>query len=141
MAARVTEKDLSRFVENSGRRPDAPPDPRTRLMPPKKSKYRNAITVVDGIKFHSKLESERYLELKMLRAGRKILYFLRQTPFALPGGASWRCDFFVVWGDELRGVERISVEDCKGYETALGRLKIKQVEELYGIKVKLIRAH
>ena len=37
---------------------------------PKTSKYHNKKTVVDNIKFDSKLEANRYCELKLLRKSR-----------------------------------------------------------------------
>jgi len=79
-----------------------------------------------------------------------VMWFLRQVPFALPGGVVWRADFVVVlpWTTGSADVNPLSanypvvlrVEDCKGYDTQAGKNKIKQVEELYGIHVLLLRA-
>lgn len=103
-----------------------------RPIQPKKSKYRNVRTIVDGHKFHSKLEADRYCELKLLQKAGEILYFLRQVPFDLAGGVIYRCDFLVV---STSGIE---VEDTKGYISEVSRIKIAAVEERYGIRVKIL---
>jgi hypothetical protein len=113
-----------------------------------KSKYRAKITEVDGIKFASVLEADRYKQLKLLKASGEICYFLRQVPFDLPGGSSYRCDFMVVHlagtvsfvpPEEVPGwIKWIEFEDCKGYMTPMSKLKIKQVEALYPVKIKIL---
>jgi hypothetical protein len=99
-------------------------------------KYRNTPTTVDGWKFDSKLEARRYVELKMLQAGGHVAWFLCQVPFRLPGHIIYRADFMICWWD---GSARLSVEDCKGVSTRVSTNKIKQVEELYGLKVTIVR--
>ena len=47
------------------------------------SKYRNKPTVVDGITFQSKKESDIYLNLKHLREVGEIHNFARQVPYEL----------------------------------------------------------
>jgi Protein of unknown function (DUF1064) len=100
-----------------------------------KSKYRAKITEVDGINFASTLEADRYKQLKLLKASGGICYFLRQVPFDLPGGAVYRCDFMVVFPTWRYNVE---FEDCKGYMTPISKLKIKQVEALYPVRIKIL---
>lgn len=99
---------------------------------PKRSKYRNVKTVVDGISFDSKLESRCYQELKLRRASGEVLWFLRQVSFALPGNVKYRCDFLAVLASG--GVEVI---DAKGFHVHSSISKIKQVKELYGVEVRL----
>ncbi len=84
----------------------------------------------DGFKFASKKEQKRYLELKMLRACGKVLFFLMQVPFHLAAGVKYVCDFQVFWasGD-------ITFEDVKGMRTAMYILKKKQVEHAYPITI------
>jgi Protein of unknown function (DUF1064) len=104
-----------------------------------KSKYRAKITEVDGIKFASKLEADRYKQLKLLKASGEVCYFLRQVPFDLPGGAVYRCDFMVIYPfGPLSWAQHTEFEDCKGYMTPLSKLKIKQVEALYPVKIKIL---
>ena len=96
------------------------------------NKYNAKRTQVDGWWFDSKLEAARYDELKTLRRAGELLWFLCQVPFRLPGGIIYRADFLNVWR------ERVTVEDCKGAMTRTSLNKIKQVEEIYGIKIELI---
>lgn len=101
----------------------------------KKSKYRNVPTVIDGFRFDSKAEGRHYRKLCALRQSGVVSYFLRQVPFHLPGGVTYRCDFYVVWADG-----RISVQDVKGAVTAQFRDKKKMVEALYPVEVEVIKA-
>lgn len=105
------------------------------------SKYGNKRISVDGWPFDSKLEAARYEELKQLRAAGAILWFIAQVPFRLPGGIIYRADFLRVNSPTYItiGGPSVEVEDCKGAMTRVSLNKIKQVEELYGLKVTLIR--
>lgn len=98
-----------------------------------KHKFGAIRTEIDGIKFDSKKEAKRYQELLFLQKTGEVLFFLRQTPFHLPGGTKYLCDFVVFWknGD-------ITFEDVKGMKTPMYSLKKKQVEALYPIEIKEI---
>lgn len=96
----------------------------------KANKYHNIRTEVDGLKFSSKKEARRYETLKLAKLGGVVLWFIRQPSFDLPGGIRYRADFLVVWDDG-----KVSVEDVKGMKTETYKLKKKQVEALYGIKI------
>lgn len=89
----------------------------------------------DGIKFPSKLERNYYNQLKLRQKAGDVLFFQRQCPFDLPGGIQYRIDFTVFLADGT--VEFI---DCKGMPTPVSTLKIKQVEDLYPIKIKIIKS-
>lgn len=109
----------------------------------KAAKYGNARNVVDGIRFDSKLEADRYVELKKLQHCGVVRWFIMQAPFRLPGGITYRADFVVIWApaapEQFAGdSDVVSVEDCKGFMTRVSLNKIKQVEELYGITVRII---
>ena len=82
----------------------------------------------DGIKFASKKERKRYLELKNLQRAGNISFFLRQTPMHLSGGVKYVCDYQVFWSDGT-----VTFEDVKGMRTPMYKLKKKQVEALYPI--------
>jgi Protein of unknown function (DUF1064) len=97
-------------------------------------KYRNKRTRVDGILFDSKLEAKRYGELKALKAVGEVAWFITQVPFRLPGGITYRADFLVVWKGLIP-----RIEDCKGAMTRVSLNKIKQVQEIYGITVDIIK--
>lgn len=57
----------------------------------------------DGIRFASKKEQKRYLELQVLKSAGDILFFLRQTPLHLLGGVKYVCDFLIFWSDQYFG--------------------------------------
>jgi hypothetical protein len=140
MNKRWTEQDLSKFENQSGRRPAAPPPAQTKLMPRERtnSKYGNEKVTIDGWTFDSKLEGRRYEELKLLQKAGKIRYFLCQVPFRLPGHAIFRADFMIVWGTDLYS-GGVTFEDAHGADSALKNLKLKQVFDVYGVEVKLVR--
>lgn len=95
-------------------------------------KYKNVPTYVDDQRFDSMMEA-RYYQLLVARWQRgEILWFTRQVPFQLPGAVTYRCDFFVA----LVG-GGIDVVDVKGVLTDVSRIKIRQVEHIYKIKVRL----
>lgn len=93
-----------------------------------KHKFKARRTNVDGIKFSSKKEANRYNILKLLQKSGEILFFLRQVPFHLPGGVKYVCDFFIFWanGD-------VTIEDVKGFKTESYKAKKKMVEAIYPI--------
>ena len=93
-----------------------------------KHKFNAKPTTYDGIKFASKKEQKRYLELRVLESAGDILFFLRQTPMHLSGGVKYVCDYQVFWSDGT-----VTFEDVKGMRTPMYKLKKKQVEALYPI--------
>ena len=92
----------------------------------KKNKYNAKPTEVDGFRFDSKREAERYTELKLLKKSGEVIQFLRQVPFHLPGSVTYRVDFMIFWNGGT-----VSFEDVKGVETQSFKEKKKIVEELY----------
>lgn len=98
-------------------------------------KYNAKSRVVDEIYFSSTAESKRYKQLQLLQANGEVLFFLRQTPFHLPGKVKYVCDFTVFWHDG-----NVTFEDVKGKKTDLYKVKKKMVEELYSpIKIDEIK--
>ena len=97
-------------------------------------KYGARPTSIDGLRFDSALESRRYADLKLLQQAGEVCFFLRQTPFDLPGGVKYRVDFTVFWADG-----RVTFEDVKGMRTPMFELKKKQVEALYPVAIDVIR--
>lgn len=95
-----------------------------------KHKFNAVRTEVDGFKFSSKKEANRYGELKLLQANGEVLFFLRQVPFHLPGDVKYVCDFMVFWKDF-----NITFEEVKGFRTPSYIDKKKIVEHLYPIKI------
>lgn len=104
---------------------------------PKRMKYRNKITELDGIKFHSKKEADYYLKLKLLLKSGDVLSFERQVkyPFVLNGVkiGSYISDFDVVWKDS-----GLKVTDVKGVLTPMFKLKSKMMKAFYNIDIKIV---
>lgn len=95
-----------------------------------KHKYKAIPTIIDGIRFASKKEAKRYCELKLLQNAGEVLYFIMQPPFHLEGGIKYIADFLIFWKDGTH-----TVEDIKGFKTALYKMKKKLVEVRYPIKI------
>ena len=106
--------------------------PETKKMV-KAHKYNAKKTIVDGITFPSKLEASYYTLLKSKKTIGTISYFLRQVPFSLPGNTKYLVDFMVVYLDGT-----IEYIDVKGKSTPMATLKIKQVEALYPVEIKIV---
>ena len=97
-------------------------------------KFHAIKTERDGRKFPSKLEARYYDNLKERQKKGEVLFFLRQCPIDLPGGISYRVDFVEFLADGT-----CCFVDCKGMKTPLSTLKIKQVEQIYPIKIKIVQ--
>lgn len=96
-----------------------------------KHKFNAIRSECDGIKFASRKERNRYLELKILHKAEEILFFLRQVPFHLPGNVKYICDFMVFWQDG-----NITIEDVKGFKTETYKAKKKMLEALYPVSIQ-----
>lgn len=100
---------------------------------PKRNKYRNKKVTIDGMLFDSMAEGDYYNYLKLLRQAGEVTHFLRQVPFDLPGKTKYRLDFLVFYAS--RAVEYV---DVKGSVTAEFKLKKRQVEDLYPVKIRCV---
>lgn len=99
---------------------------------PKKSKYNNNHTWIDGICFDSNYESELYSELKLrLKAG-DIAGFCLQPIFVLVEGntenraITWKADYIVFNNDGS-----YEVIDRKGFESEQWKRTYKQITLKY----------
>ncbi|MEN5117481.1 DUF1064 domain-containing protein [Luteimonas sp. TWI662] len=97
-----------------------------------RNKYGAVPTVVDGIRFDSKREATYYQRLKLRVQSGEVIYFLRQTPVHLPGGTKLVVDFVEFLADG-----RVRYVDVKGRETPVFRLKRREVEHHYPIRIEL----
>ncbi|MES2875401.1 MAG: DUF1064 domain-containing protein [Bacteroidota bacterium] len=97
-------------------------------------KYGNIRTKREGINFHSKLEADFYSYLLEEKRRGFVEYFLMQVPFILPGNVKYLVDF-QIFNEDL-SVEYV---DTKGVMTPMSNLKIKQVEDLYPVKIKIVK--
>lgn len=111
-----TEEDFAEYQKRIG----------AASKPVKKSKYNNHKTVVDGIYFDSKLEADKYSELKLSLKMGVISGFCRQAEFILQEGfgatkpIAYKADFVVF---NLDGTAEII--DTKGFETESFKIKHK----------------
>ena len=94
-------------------------------------KFRAKPTEADGIRFDSKKEARFYQELKLRQQAGNIVFFLRQVPFHLPGGVTYRVDFQVF---DAEGNVRFI--DVKGHRTKQYIDKKKMVESIYPVKIE-----
>lgn len=104
------------------------------------SKYHSTPTEVNGIRFDSKREANRWFELRMLERAGKIEKLKRQVKYLLIPSqyrdgkciereASYIADFVYVKDGQL------VVEDCKGFRTPEYKLKRKLMLERYDIRL------
>lgn len=117
----------------------------------KPAKYHNEKVSYDGYTFDSRAELRRYNELKLLEGAGKIGELTVQPKFPLKCGefdikirsdrykngrkVSYFADFSY---NDYEKAERI-VEDVKGFDTAVSRLKRAIVEAQYGVRVVIVR--
>jgi hypothetical protein len=98
-------------------------------------KYRAVPTHLDGIRFPSKREAQRYGVLKMLEKAGEISWLQLQPSFpVLVNGVrvfTYKADFSYF---DRTGIA--VVEDVKGYKTPMYRLKKKCVKAQYGVEIK-----
>ena len=103
-------------------------------------KYHNTKTVADGIKFDSRLEAERYAQLKMMERAGAIRDLELQPEYELipsfkKGGKTWRktvykADFRYILAED----DKTIIEDVKGSTSVITdvfRLKQKLFECKY----------
>lgn len=102
----------------------------------KQSKYHAVKTIFDDIKFDSKKEAKRYIQLKQMERAGLIEKLQLQVPFVLVDKSGY--------GREIKYVADFVyfengcqvVEDVKGVKTPVYRLKKRLMAERYGIKIK-----
>lgn len=102
-------------------------------MKKQNNKFHAIQTVFEGIKFGSKKEAKYFRELQVLQKVGEVQFFLRQVPFDLPGKVRHFVDFAVF---RTEGV--VDFVEIKGRDLPLGKLKRKQVEDLYQIKITVV---
>lgn len=104
--------------------------PAKQIIEPRKRKYRNEPTVIDGSRFDSKKEAFRYQELLLLQRAGKIQNLSRQVKFSLDIEGAHIGNYFADFCyDDSDG--NVIVEDTKGVRTKEYRLKAKLMKALY----------
>lgn len=100
------------------------------------SKYRAIPTVIDGIRFASKKEANRYGELKLLFVYGKIASLETQPKFKLAINGEPICTYVA----DFKYIDLVSlktvIEDVKGMKTPVYRLKKKLMKAIHGIEIQ-----
>lgn len=113
----------------------------TQPEPRKRGKYRNVPTEVDGIRFDSKKEANRYYFLKLLQEKGEIRELKLQPEWSLDAYGihicKYRADFSYVQLTGCGNAKNV-VEDVKGKKTDVYKLKKKLMKAIHGIEIKEI---
>jgi len=123
MSLRMTEQEYMEYLERTGKQ--------TARQKPKRSKYNNKKTWVDGICFDSQKEADFYQELKLLQQAGEIKGFCRQPEFILVDGdvehraITYKADFIIFHHDGT-----FEIIDVKGYESE----QWKRTEKMFRLR-------
>jgi len=102
-------------------------------------KYRNKPVTVDGIRFASKREANRYGELKIQLTAKRISDLRTHTRWDIVVNGVHICryedDFSYNLLDSWGGVAEFVVEDTKGFRTPEYKLKRQLMLAVHGINV------
>lgn len=94
-----------------------------------RNKYRAKPVEIDGFRFASKAEARRYQELLLLEKARKITKVTLQPAYIITINDHKICK--VIGDFHYTENGKIVVEDVKGMDTPLSRLKRKLVKACY----------
>ena len=107
-------------------------------MTQRRGKYNARKTKIDDYTFDSKAEARRYRALKLMQRSGAILHlavhpkYMLQMPFLDNAGAKIRA---ITYTGDFEYVEepdaRMVVEDVKGVETAVFKIKAKMFKRIY----------
>ena len=106
-----------------------------------RSKYRNKITELDGIKFHSAKEAKRYSELKLLEKAGAICNLKLQVGYQLIppmriNDKHYRAISY--YADFVYNENGITVcEDVKSMQTDIFKIKLRLMKQVHGIDIKI----
>lgn len=104
---------------------------------PKPSKYRNEKTAVDGLKFDSKAEADRWGQLVVMQQAGLITNLRRQVAYPIDVNGLRVCSYVADHVYEENG--QTIVEDVKGKPTPVYTLKKKLMLAVYGIAIREYR--
>lgn len=98
------------------------------------TKYRSIRTEYNGISYQSKAEARYAWKLDQAIKSGTLKFYLRQVGFDLPGKKRYFVDFIEFWDDG-----EVKFTDVKGYMTPVARIKIDQTEDLYPVKINVVK--
>lgn len=99
----------------------------------KVNKYRNKITIVDDITFHSKKEADRYLVLNYHQKIGLISGLELQKKYALNVNGTLICSYIADFVYMKDGIQ--IVNDVKGFKTRIYSLKKKLMKAVHNIEI------
>ena len=99
------------------------------------SKYNSVITEVDGIKFHSRKEANRYAELQLLVKAASIRDLRLQVKYSLDVNGVHICNYIADFVYHDYRYEKTIVEDSKGVRTVDYKLKAKLMKACHNIDI------
>jgi len=131
VSVRVRLRDLGPEAREQARRGiEAPVSADVQPVP---SKWRNVPVIVDGIRFASQREANRYAELKIeLQAG-EIADLELQKRFALCVNGVHICDYIADFVYCRQGIP--VVEDAKGKPTDVYKIKRALMRAIQGVEI------
>ena len=101
-------------------------------------KYRNKRVKHDGMNFDSKAELKRWIDLEAMRKAGIVTDLRRQVSFSIDFNDVHICRYIADHVYTMDGKE--VVEDVKGYETDVYKLKRKLMLACHDIKIHEIRS-
>lgn len=124
-------EDLPPHIQELAKRQLADEEP-----PKKPHKFGAKPKSVDGQRYDSTAEARYHNHLKFLHAGGEIALWMEQPRMMLAGGVWYRPDFLVLTEHLCAScAPLLRVVDIKGVRTKEYRMKVKQVEQTYGIDI------
>ena len=100
------------------------------------SKYKNIVTTIDNIRFHSKKEANRYRELCLLNKSKIISDLELQPNFKITINNKFICNYKADFAYKQDG--EVVYEDVKGFRTQVYKLKKKLTEAQYNVTINEI---
>lgn len=97
------------------------------------SKYGNKKVEVDGVVFHSKRESYRWVSLKAMQSAGIIFNLERQVKYEILVNGFKICSYFADFKYRRNG--KWYLEDVKGVKTPVYKLKKKLMLAVHGISI------
>jgi len=101
------------------------------------NKYRAIPTTIDGIIFASKREAARYAELKIMQKAWLITDLQLQPTYQIVINGIKVCKVKLDFSYSKNGA--LIVEDVKGVDTPVSRLKRKLVKAMHGVDVVIVK--
>jgi hypothetical protein len=135
MGVRFTIKELDR-LKSAGLIQDYKLKGVEVINDPKKPKFGNVKTELDGIVFDSNREAKRYVQLRFMEKAGMIRDLLLQVEFQLNDGGTHSLKYIAdfVYTETRTGNQ--VVEDAKGHRTKEYKQKRKLMKKIYGIEIK-----